>query len=1719
MEEDEQDRYVSQLKEVFDSCDTTGTGYLDKEELIELCQKLHLEAHLSFLLNTLLGTDHYARVNFEEFKEGFVAVLSHSLDISTSEEESSYLEPAIPEEVKPKFVKGVKRYGRKSVPDASDLDVELAMEASEPRLYKAGKSEPLVPGARRAQLKRATSLESVESLKSDEETVSNKESKQETFEAQGQMRAWACSECNGVQHDSNSQADLVGEQIRVIWEDLCGGDRGYRSRPASSMACNTICLKYLRYEEVDDLFKKLDKNRDGRVNFQEFQQELFNLSPLSTPRASTPCKPRPQRSAQQPFKEAPCRTATPPLRSPVVGLKRLSFLDDGSGCVNAEEVMSIWNEEGIQNSRTILQTLDFPVDGKLNLEELTLAFNNELLLTNNSIHQAAFLLYKKEVQFLQGQLEQSCKERDKVKADLDKAEKRSAHLAREVDDRHAAMEQIHEKKIRELEQEYREKASATKSEMDKERELLMQQVTSQSAKLEKENVCLQASDASLREQIAMATKDNGSLQKEIAELTEKLAQSEKKVSRLQKDLDHLLIEKFGNLDPHSVELFDQEERFAEIIKAYEEQCRDLRDKNDELQMELEQLRSQAQVQKSRHCSGHADGAHQDCADCRSPTDVDASEKDLANVSIEAELAVEVMKDQYQLAIQDLKIELETKVNFYERNIALLKQNIERERKDIEESFKLEISELEEQKAVLEENNAEQQRVVTALKEQLQQQASQDVGLEKRLIRERAELEQYYAKEISSLAQRLTREKEQLEAELHETRRQETEQMRKEAEDVLLKRLSEMEKQHTLKYNDLLQQLEAADRQLRRLSGQLEIEKSQWQNKEKELLEECRKEQLRKEEKLNEEQARICQSFALEKMMIEDLHKVQVMELRSTITDLEMRLQEGSTVEGFHIKDAPSCVLAKAGTEMDVLGTAPLASEALLHGEDLTCLKAEPDSTPQDDSDFLKKYKEQVEVSEQLQRQLKEKDDEAQRWSAEVQDLHQHLIRCRDEIFFLESKVTAELEAKSDSDQECQELWTRLRWLEDSLAVSEKREQILQNAAEEKEKVITKLKDDLRDQEGHLKEAARLADLHQELKSELLEKKSEIHQLCEQLEQLEQQIAAHECQIELDVGEKVDLKTKLGEMEKAIIESRKLLEEHTNFCGPLSDQLQDQEEELKELRQQSEGLAQLVECREWEAQESIHRVAKLEEEKSKLTEQLVLMEKQVADLGEGRREGEMHRVQLQLLNDENAALKSKLESLQCDIQKCEVETNKQRKQSERLKSEKDKLQQEREQLFQENTRYREEVFDISSRNLKLSSENADLSSRVESQLGAIQLLNERLGEITRQKDEEAAVARQLQESSAQLERERLQQQSAWQRERELIEEELGISREKLQRLKDCEAELSSLTIKHEWLQEDKRRLLHEIEEQKKKAEQSEKFLENVRRQVDELRSLLLVANQEKELLAQELAASQTMIEDAKNTINQLEVDVQRMQHEKRREQADDHELFELRRRCEALCSELQAARQKTEQVATSERELRQVDQECQTLRRQQSTLQSELKDTRDQLQDALTTLSLARCSHERELGELKERISASTSREEVNKVRTQLLEEQQKVKRLQESLSCQAEQAKMQMAVQQEQYEQVLRRMEEGMQDVESKLKNVREILQEKVTQLKEQLDKNARSDLLLKDLYVENSQLMKALQVTEQRQKSVEKKNFQLEEKIAALNKVLCKITPVSLTA
>lgn len=67
VDEDEQDVYVTQLKEVFESCDKTRQGYLSASELRELCNKLQLEDQAPALIRQLINDDPDARVSIYIF--------------------------------------------------------------------------------------------------------------------------------------------------------------------------------------------------------------------------------------------------------------------------------------------------------------------------------------------------------------------------------------------------------------------------------------------------------------------------------------------------------------------------------------------------------------------------------------------------------------------------------------------------------------------------------------------------------------------------------------------------------------------------------------------------------------------------------------------------------------------------------------------------------------------------------------------------------------------------------------------------------------------------------------------------------------------------------------------------------------------------------------------------------------------------------------------------------------------------------------------------------------------------------------------------------------------------------------------------------------------------------------------------------------------------------------------------------------------------------------------------------------------------------------------------------------------------------------------------------------------------------------------------------------------------------------------------------------------
>ncbi|XP_048456635.1 ninein-like protein [Rhincodon typus] len=246
MDEAEQNKYVLQLKDVFDSCDTTGTGYLDREELSDLCQKLHLEAQVPLLLQTLLGGNYHGRVNFEEFKEGFVAVLSTSIDLGNSEDESSYLELATPEQVEPKYVRGAKRYGRRSIPEFLNSKVETTDDLEDSLCFRTTKDELFTQSTSRNTLRHSASLESIESIKTDEELEHHKETLHEIFEAQGQLSRWNPGGFDSPRRSSTPYPGATENHVQAIWDELGVGKNGYLNKEELATVCNNIGLNDLK---------------------------------------------------------------------------------------------------------------------------------------------------------------------------------------------------------------------------------------------------------------------------------------------------------------------------------------------------------------------------------------------------------------------------------------------------------------------------------------------------------------------------------------------------------------------------------------------------------------------------------------------------------------------------------------------------------------------------------------------------------------------------------------------------------------------------------------------------------------------------------------------------------------------------------------------------------------------------------------------------------------------------------------------------------------------------------------------------------------------------------------------------------------------------------------------------------------------------------------------------------------------------------------------------------------------------------------------------------------------------------------------------------------------------------------------------------------------------------------------------------------------------------
>ncbi|KAM8808006.1 ninein [Eudromia elegans] len=873
----EQHHYEARLKELFDGFDSSGAGSLGREELADLCRALHLEEVAPALQETLLQGNPLGRVHFAQFKEALILILSRTL-----ENEEPFPEPGARPEAQPKFVRGGKRYGRRSLPEPPLLAVP----------------EP----PREAALRVAPSHEPWTTRDSEE------------YEAEGQLRLWNPDE------------------------------------PSPSAAPPAPVL--------EEVFRHLE--RDGTVSLQDVFPRLLGSG--TPPSASTPYRQLKRHLSMQSFDESGRRTSAPAAPSGTAGVRVFSGLDDGTGYACVEGVLDAWHEEGVENSHDILKALDFSLDGKVNLAELTLALENELLMTKNGVHQAALASFKTEIRHLLERVEQAAREKEKLRSDLEKAEKLKSLMASEVDEHHAAIERRNEHNLRKLDEEHKDRVAALKNELRREREQILQQANKQRLELEQEIEKLKTEENYVRDRLSLSMKENSRLESELLETGEKLAEYESLASKLQRNLENVLAEKFGELDPGSAEFLLQEERLARMRSEHERRCRELQDQIDELQSELELVRAPGRAFRPRLRNSLSEEFDVDIkshgnSGIEPDQGLGSEDCNPLNMSIEAEMVIEQLKEQHHRDVCHLQQELEETVSHYEKQLNETKIHCEKEQEDVRTKcseemrvmekqitgLKSQIAELQGEAAALREQQAqlgrehddEKSRLQTsfeeekaALQELLRQEHEADVRvrleevterfsrereeliqkgawveekmkvLVQSLQEEKAELERGFQEQLKRVMETHALEKEELQQELLRRHEREREEERKKMESDYNRRASHAETQCSVNtqtlantYEETIQDVEGCYQQeLHELAEQQREGRSQWESEKDEIFQEAAEAQEHLKERLASEKA-LSLALSREKELLEKNLKEEVNKLVCEREQLRSELQE------------------------------------------------------------------------------------------------------------------------------------------------------------------------------------------------------------------------------------------------------------------------------------------------------------------------------------------------------------------------------------------------------------------------------------------------------------------------------------------------------------------------------------------------------------------------------------------------------------------------------------------------------------------------------------------------------------------------------------------------------------------------------------------------------------------------------------------------------------
>ncbi|KAJ8667270.1 hypothetical protein QAD02_008932 [Eretmocerus hayati] len=343
--------------------------------------------------------------------------------------------------------------------------------------------------------------------------------------------------------------------------------------------CNRTSI--LSKQMVELIFEKLDLDGDGLINFDEFLH--FFQSANSKLREQLSICWTSHSSHDQP-KSDHCK----------------EFIHDQTGNVVRSAIIELWDLAGVSDPNSLLADLGFTAP-TINIIELSNALSSELKLHRDVPHaggaeeyirllRGALILYQEEIRNINSALEQTTRERDKLRCDLSEANDRAVTLAQEVDEHQARADAARDEQIRQLELRHSESLRLVREQLQAERE-------SGLGSMEERLVASQMDEQRARAELARAHDEIEALDNENRSHVERLADLEAANAQLSRQIRELAIAK-EQVESIETKENEQVSSLMAHIKRLQTEMKTLRDQNDELTSELESVKHRDNDAKS-----------------------------------------------------------------------------------------------------------------------------------------------------------------------------------------------------------------------------------------------------------------------------------------------------------------------------------------------------------------------------------------------------------------------------------------------------------------------------------------------------------------------------------------------------------------------------------------------------------------------------------------------------------------------------------------------------------------------------------------------------------------------------------------------------------------------------------------------------------------------------------------------------------------------------------------------------------------------------------------------------------------------------------------------------------------------------------------------------------------------------------------------------------------